>query len=508
MAIRIPFVADVAAFLKGTRNMEDALDDVEDALDELGRNTSTQRLEDDLRAVGVEAGTAAEKLETSFTSAFDKLKAEGRTATRRVRADVDDVGDKGSASLREFSAEAKQNVAESVSSFTGSASSAVDAIQSTFGGLVSALGPAGVIGAAAAAAGIGMARGLFEKSQEQAEALRERIAAIFDEMVQNQNVITDAFRNDAIRDLIDDGDRFKDLFGTDLLTASRIFGRDLSTILRGLTGDSHDMAVALELVQGRQADLATSTRNYVDEAGNVIVADQEQAKAVALLNLALGGQGEALTEAQVKAQIYAAAAQDAAAATDDTTEALDENAEAVKRNPLLKGEAKESLWDLRDALAEISGKLKDGGKSLNQNTKAGRDNWREIKNAVDAVNAYGDAQLAATGDVQGTNAKLKEQSDALVNRVAKAFGITRGQARDYINTLGGIPRKKQTDVQVSDNGTAKATSDRVDAAAKDRTSTVEVVPDMSGVDRGIRNYFDGKVYQFNVAPRPGKSVGV
>src|SRR6187455_1075841 len=115
-----------------------------------------------------------------------------------------------------------------------------------------------------------------------------------------------------------------------------------------------------------------------------------------------------------------------------------------------------------DALDDVTAARKTNGESLETNTKAGRENTRAVVAAIKKINDFGDAQIDAGKDTGKTNTKLKDQEDALVRKVAKAFGITDKAARDYIKTLGGIPKKKETDVKVSDGGTAKATKDKID----------------------------------------------
>ena len=266
MAIKIPFIADVTRFLSGTRDLEESLDDVADSLDDIstaGSDVDT-KVGGDLKAVAQTADDSAEKIETSFREAFRAVESQGRTSSRKVKADVDDVGVKGSATMREFSQEAKANVAETVSSFNGSASSAVDAIQGTFGGLVSALGPAGLVGAAAVGVGIGLARNLFTKSQEAAEDFRERVLTIFDELRETGD-ISPEFKLDSLAGIISDAEELKKAFDVDnvddfktMLDDTGLSTRQLQTYFSGLTGDADELTQAQILLTQQRGSCAPS----------------------------------------------------------------------------------------------------------------------------------------------------------------------------------------------------------------------------------------------------------
>lgn len=508
MAIKIPFVSDVTDFLRGTKQLEDSLDDVADSLDDIstaGDDIDTKvggDLDDTARA----ADAAADKISKSFRTAFDEVEAAGRTTSTRVAGHVDDVGHRGSATLREFSSEAKQNVAETISSFDGSAASGVDAIQGTFGGLVSALGPAGIVGAAVAGVGIGLARGIFAKSQEAAAALREQITGIFDELRSSEGVLSKAFQRDAIAELIKDAERIEEIFGTDLAGAARLFGDDFGTVLRGLTGDSEDAGAAMGVLEQKWQEAADTGQTYVDELGNVALRNQDLADASGRLSLALKEQQGAIGEGTTAFQVYTGATKDLTDANEDNTGSLVDNNEQLRIAAGLKGEAVAAELDMKDALAGVAEAHKENGASLSTNTRAGRDNTRAVLSAIDAINEFGDAQIDAGKDTTTVNGKLEEQEAVLVRKVMKAFGLTEKQARSYIKTLGGIPPKKETDVKVSDKGTAKATSDKVDAAAKDRNAAVVVRPDLTGFDDSVKRYLNGKAYFVTVRARPGKNV--
>lgn len=161
--ISINFLADVRDFLKGTKNVEDELDDVADSLDDIAR----------------EGEQATEKLEDGFKELAKATKKAG-----------DDVGDnmkkgykeaeKGSDALKE---NAQANAKEVTASFDGSVESIVDGFQGLAAEAFEGFGPAGIVAGFALAAGIGLATAEFQKTEEAAQRSKERIAELGQAMI-------------------------------------------------------------------------------------------------------------------------------------------------------------------------------------------------------------------------------------------------------------------------------------------------------------------------------------
>lgn len=179
--IRIPFLADVAAFLRGTDNVTDALDDVSDALDDLATEAQRAGREtgDDL-AKGVERGTdrgsdEVEKLERSFREMSDVAKREGRRAG-------DEVGDsvtRGTERASDGMDALKENTASNAKEMGGSfqdVESALDAVQGLAAEALEGFGPAGIAAGVAAAAGIGVAVQMLQQAADKANELTETAA--------------------------------------------------------------------------------------------------------------------------------------------------------------------------------------------------------------------------------------------------------------------------------------------------------------------------------------------
>lgn len=156
--ISINFLADVRDFLKGTKNVEDELDDVADSLDDVAK----------------EGDQATEKLEDSFKELAKAAKKSG-----------DDVGDglkqgfkKAEDGAQNFKEEANSTAKESAASFDGSAESIIGSFQEIAANAFEGFGPAGAIAGLALAAGIGIATAEFQKSEEAAKLAKERVAEL------------------------------------------------------------------------------------------------------------------------------------------------------------------------------------------------------------------------------------------------------------------------------------------------------------------------------------------
>lgn len=156
--ISINFLADVRDFLKGTKNVEDELDDVADSLDDVARegDQATQKLEDGFRDLA--------------------------KATKKAGDDVGDNMRKGFKQAEEgaenFKEEANSTAKEAAASFDGSAESIIDAFQEVAANAFEGFGAAGAVAGLALAAGIGIATAEFQKTEEAAKAAKERIGEL------------------------------------------------------------------------------------------------------------------------------------------------------------------------------------------------------------------------------------------------------------------------------------------------------------------------------------------
>ena len=161
--ISINFLADVRDFLKGTKNVEDELDDVADSLDDVAK----------------EGEQSTEKLQDSFRDLAKATKKAG-----------DDVGDnmkrgfkKAEDGAQEFKDEANSTAKEAAASFDGSAESIVDAFQEIAANAFAGFGAAGALAGLAAAAGIGVVSKSILDAEESAKQAQARVEELGQAMI-------------------------------------------------------------------------------------------------------------------------------------------------------------------------------------------------------------------------------------------------------------------------------------------------------------------------------------
>lgn len=183
MAVKIPFIADVSGFLRGTRDLERGLDDVGDSLDEFARDSER----------------ATEKAEKSFRELAAAADKAGRETSDSLRKGVKSGGlaDAG----RETGAEFTQNFAEGVKS--GDPAGVIVETLANAGGI---FGPAGLavaglfgIGAALVADVAAQAERLREAGRTAWEALRDGMLDAAEQKVQ----LTAALGVDNLEDALD-----------------------------------------------------------------------------------------------------------------------------------------------------------------------------------------------------------------------------------------------------------------------------------------------------------------
>lgn len=309
--INIPFLSDVRDFLRGTGDVEDGLDEVADSLDGLGdkgrdagRDTGrglSEGVEGAARDVDRSADKIGESLDTAFDGAGDSAKDAARDVERHIEGAGDDVSretermersfkdafdavkpaakgagddvgrsmkggtDKAVNASEEFRDEAKSNISEVASSFSGDMDSAVDVVQGTLGGLASNLGPAGLFGAAILAGGIGLLKATLEGDAEAALELKERVIELADELEEvagNTAALDWAAKIREASAEITDAKSWWEVWQDEPKTwldeqadAARRAGIDFGTWAAGMAGESTNAEAAIQQLDQRIADL-------------------------------------------------------------------------------------------------------------------------------------------------------------------------------------------------------------------------------------------------------------
>lgn len=180
--IQIAFASDVRSFLKGTTDVERAMEDVGGSLDDLARDAQRKGRDigDDLERVGREGEDAARTLERSFKESFDDVRRDAKRKTDDVADDTKRAMSKAGDATGDFKREALSNVSETASSFDGSMESIADMVQGTFGGLADLPG-VGLAAAGLAAVGGGVAAAW----QQHTERIKQQVESMFEDLIES-----------------------------------------------------------------------------------------------------------------------------------------------------------------------------------------------------------------------------------------------------------------------------------------------------------------------------------
>jgi len=223
--------------------------------------TSFKKLEDALEKTGSGGAKDLDKIEDSLRDVQNQSKKTGRAVAdieddaRRADRALSDVGDTGGRSLdrvkggaQELQQEFGQNLGETVSSFSGDLSDLGQVGQDTLGGLaasVASMGPAGLVGAfalAAGALGLGAVRAGMGDAEEKQQALNEAAGKWADAYEDAAGrIVSAAYTVGEINSIANDPERYKEAEKN-----AKDWGVTTSDAMRAMAGD----ALALEVAQG------------------------------------------------------------------------------------------------------------------------------------------------------------------------------------------------------------------------------------------------------------------
>ena len=472
--INIQFVADVGKFLGRTKDVEKALDETADALDDLAREADRagDKMGDGLKDGAKEAERATEKLERKFKDTFDEAKSRSRKAG-------DDIGDNLKRGAREaeggldnLKEEARDTARETAASFDGTADSLVGMVQETAANALGGFGPIGVGAGLAIAAGAGVA---YTAWQEKTERIKERVASMYDDLLESgQDYLSRSIINDEIG-AIGRGE------GTgairDMDTAQRLAtasGASLSDVLRAVAGDSEASARVTQHLAERYAGLAPGA--------NSARADLNQ------LHHALLETGESSATASARAQAV--------------REAMVTTGDAARDWAAAQAQVGDAVSGASEAIRQNNETITDGATRARENQGALADLAGELLGVQDAALAAG---------VQGDDlTRVQREQAAQFLATAAAAGVTTDEALALAEQYGLIPPDVAT--QIRTEGTAQAQTDirttqgGLDGLAATRVSVpVSVkVPTAAEIEAEFRRALSGVVLPpVSIRARPG-----
>ncbi|WP_165962846.1 hypothetical protein [Occultella glacieicola] len=475
--LNLEFVADVRRFIAGTDDIERSLDEVSDSLDTMARDADRagDKVSDSLEQVGDDAKDAgrdlergledgtdaaadeATRLERTFKDTFDTVKRESKGAgddvSRNTKRGMDDAAD----STETFKNEARQNLSESVSSFRGDVEDIPQLVQDVFGGVAADLGPAGLIGGTLVAAGIGLGVAYLQGAAEKAEELKDHT---IDLAKQIQEVGGDLNRLDlgAIFDdwafAIGDTKEFWEVWQNAPITNVE----QMATAMDALGVSATDMYAALTDPNGPEGqrileqiiDTLANTGGMSDETTNALVHMRD---AIRDGNLSL----EDATELQ---QTYQAAIEGTTVEAIKAREAEEELREERETSRDVLFGLNDATAGYYEALQAANEALSENGAGLNLATERGRENQAALDAQAQASYDYIQA-LIDSGAAEDDVTTAVDQHRAALREQATQMGMTETQAQTYIDTILGTPSNINTTFNVTDNGTAAATEQRI-----------------------------------------------
>ena len=159
------------------------LDKIGDSLDDVGDEAKKtgQKLEDEITQGVKDAGRSADKMESSFSDAFDGMRKRSRDASEDINRNTQKLDDAQAEVLDEMT----QNWGETMSSWNGTAQDAVRVIADTFGGLAGSMAIGGVAGSLILGAVGGLISVMVQKWEDGSEQIEERNAEMYQAMLEN-----------------------------------------------------------------------------------------------------------------------------------------------------------------------------------------------------------------------------------------------------------------------------------------------------------------------------------
>lgn len=323
------------------------------------------------------------------------------------------------------------------------------------GGVSGALGKFGLFmtGPWGAALGIGASLlAVFAAASGGAQREQQELAsagkAVADAIREQNGVINDSVRATAAKEAGEKG----------LLSLAKSLGLELGTVTDAVLnqGRSYDdlQAKLKAIIDAETIYSAGDTNNTLTANGQ---AAEELAKKLAGMHAEVGNsvQGnkdiaEASKGAAKGTGEHAQSQEQLAAAAKEAGEALDALVDALDKLNGTTLSYRESQRGYLDQMAETNAALAANGKTLDINTEAGRKNLAALDDQAKAANDLAEAaarEAESMGGAAAGAAAMKNSLDAsraMLIETAIAFGMNKGEAEAYANSVLGIPQPAPT----------------------------------------------------------------
>lgn len=444
MAFKFELLANVAGFLKGAGDVEQAVDDVAGSLDDLARDSQTS------------ADKASDALERKFTDALEAVQAEAKETGRKLGNDVHDGTKRAGDGMDDLKDEAKQSARETAASFSD-VSDALDLVQEIAANAFGGFGPAGMAAGALAAVGIGLLKTGLDAAKEKADQTKDRVLTLADAIAEvggDPKAINWAEQlRDVMKEIVDTKEWFEFWQNapvdrlTDWTAKVKAYGVAQTDVMRAATGDTAALARVNATLDQSIADLTRRQAESMDMNGNVDTSYTPLIEAAQKFKDDVTAQTQAVTDATTWQKAYADATKDLSTAQTEAQKTAEDFSAALTDNLSVADEGLDTF--VRGAGV----KLKDWNKHLKDATEQGTldvDAWadevkRRAKENRLVLDFTADIDTKLSPEALAAFEKLPTDTQA---QIAKAY--KKGDHKKILQTLEA--EAKVTKVTVDTTG--------------------------------------------------------
>lgn len=444
--IVINFLSDVRDFLRGTGDVEEALDDVVDSLEDVSK----------------EGDQAAEKLADSFKDNMKEVSRAARETGDGIGSDLNRGSKRAQEGMKDLREESLSTAKESAASFDGSAESIVDSFQEIAANAFIGFGAAGVAAGLAAAGGIGIASAAILAAEEEAKAAKDRVGELGLAIIESGSDVAgvNAFK-DSLEGIITNADDAA-VKVDDLRKLTKKYGDQVPSVAEFATAYAGN-ADAIESVteQLEAAIKAEEDKTFKTKAGADASRDKQEAYQGEIDKLQ-GIQEEAELAAQIEEEWLAAGGAEAQAKA-DAIGTINAAYDDVVGSILDYKDEETGLLDTQafiDAIKARQDQLKQYQTDL-----ASMGLTTEQKSALDDMGVE-----AASAYLEGIKSGTPEQAQFLKDSLTEAAKDSSGVAKKEIEKAFEKPTKAKVEA-VADTEAAEKT---LDALIKNRTAKIQV----------------------------------
>ncbi|MGG7509437.1 hypothetical protein [Plantibacter sp. YIM 135249] len=525
--ISIGITSDVRDFLKGTGDIEQALDDVSDALDDVAADAKKdsakigRELSKETKDASKDAGKSLERVESSFKELAAGAKRETKQASEALSRNTKEGTSQARQDLEELGKEARQNAAETFSSFDGSAQSFADGIQGTLGGIVSELGPVGAAAGAAGALGIGLIMAAMENGQAESEEFKQSVADLATEFIETGDVgeTSIGFIVDRLKELATETDGSKDSLEK-LRKVADDSGTSFADLAQAYAGNGDGLK---ELIK-KYKDLEQATQDAnvaAQQAGKPLGDIQRRANGLAVLNDYLDQTKKKYDEAAEQERLFVESGGEALATKAAAIDSIQDSVDGAAGSWEDYQNKETGAIDPAAFLAGVQARLQASNDyASNLEAAQARLSPEAYQYLVDQGIDFAPmlAAILAGGDEMVNNfdstftAAAEAGKSAVEGTLPSEFGVT---AKVDADTSEAESKTKATETKPRET-TVKAKADTKDAevkldglASKGRTATIGTSADTSGAASDLSAFLNRKrtlTITADIVTRTGQKV--